>query len=55
LLSDEDGVTSYFSLNTEDMIDHIRQHQKAGHEVPVDLIELLKDDDESNFPSEEDM
>ena len=54
ILDDEDGITSFYAFNTKDMIDHVKKHKKVGHGVPTDLVDLLSDDDEVNFPKEDD-
>lgn len=54
ILSDEDGITSFQADSTKKMVDHLKQHIKAGQTVPEDTIQLILDDDEENFPKEED-
>lgn len=36
--------------STEDMIAHLALHRAAGHNVPDGLEEVLREDDEDNFP-----
>lgn len=36
--------------STEAMIAHLAEHRKAGHEMPDDLEDDLRADDEENFP-----
>jgi hypothetical protein len=49
LLDDMNGA-GYSAYNTQDMIDHIKQHEEAGHRVPEDIYEELLKDDAENFP-----
>lgn len=44
-LGDEWNFTS-----TDAMIAHIQEHRKAGHDVPDNLEDALRADDEENFP-----
>ena len=50
ILADDDQLVSFTADNTKDMVDHVKKHIKADHNVPKDLIQNLLDDDEGNFP-----
>lgn len=43
-----EGEWAYHS--TQDMIDHLAEHRAAGHNVPADIEDSLREDDEDNFP-----
>lgn len=51
LIDDMNGA-GYAAHNTQDMIDHIKQHENAGHRVPSDIYEKLLEDDAENFPNQ---
>lgn len=42
----------YAAHNTQDMIDHIKQHEGAGQKVPDNIYEELLKDDAENFPKQ---
>lgn len=42
----------YSAHNTQDMIDHIKQHENSGHRVPENIYEELLKDDAENFPNQ---
>src|SRR5690242_12437057 len=35
--------------STEEMIDHLAEHRKAGHRMPDDIEEALREDDYDDF------
>lgn len=45
-----DNVPKRFS-STQEMLDHLKLHEAAGHSVPPELPGELLADDERNFPS----
>src|SRR4051812_42965406 len=47
-----DRPESFFASSTQEMVDHLRQHERAGHHFPASVIPDLWDDDEENFPKE---
>ena len=51
LIDDMNGA-GYSAHNTQDMIDHIKQHENAGHRVPENIYEELLKDDAENFPNQ---
>jgi len=41
----------YVAYSTGDMIDHLRQHEQDGDEVPAGIYGELRADDPVNFPA----
>lgn len=42
--------TSFHAGSTQIMVDHLKEHIAAGHQVPDYVIPSLIEDDEINFP-----
>lgn len=42
--------TGFCAFKTQDMIDHLKLHEEAGHRVPATLYKDLLEDDAQNFP-----
>jgi hypothetical protein len=43
----------FWAYSTQEMIDHVRQHELAGDDFPIRIYERLREDDKENFPREE--
>jgi hypothetical protein len=44
----------FWAYSTQEMIDHVRQHELAGDDFPIRIYERLREDDKENFPEGED-
>ena len=42
--------TVYHPESTQEMLDHIAAHDRAGDKVPLGILTQLVNDDETNFP-----
>lgn len=54
LFADDDDHASYQReaehWNTQSIVDHLKKHRDAGHDVPDGIEESLWEDDKENFP-----
>lgn len=42
---------SYLAESTQEMIDHLKAHQKVGHSMPSNIFDELITDDLENYPN----
>jgi hypothetical protein len=42
--------SGFCAFKTQDMVDHLKVHEEAGHRVPSDIYDKLWKDDLENFP-----
>ena len=42
--------SGFGSTTTQGMIDHLKEHEQAGHRVPPTIYDELLKDDAQNFP-----
>lgn len=42
--------SGFAATKTQSMIDHLKEHEEAGHRVPPDIYDQLLADDAENFP-----
>lgn len=47
-----DWPTNFYAKNTQDAVDHVKQHEANGDRVPADIYDRLWADDKDNFPEE---
>lgn len=45
-------VVNFIPTSTEELIEHIKEHDEVGHRFPAYLIEELLRDDSINFPKD---
>jgi len=43
-------VKNFIPTSTQELVDHIKEHEEVGHKVPAYLVEDLLRDDATNFP-----
>lgn len=43
--------SSFLAESTQQMIDHLKAHQKKGDVMPSDIFDRLLADDDENYPS----
>ena len=49
LLLENMDSSGYVSRNTEDMVEHLKEHYSAGHKLPSNIFSRLWEDDKENF------
>lgn len=54
VLSENPDYFSFKANSTQEMIDHLKEHQDAKHVVPRDVYDWLWEDDEENFGDKND-
>lgn len=42
--------TGFCAFKTQDMVDHLKVHEEAGHRIPSDIYDNFWKDDAENFP-----
>jgi predicted patatin/cPLA2 family phospholipase len=47
----DDTEPYYKAESTQEMIDHLKAHQRIGHKMPDDIFERLLADDTQNYPT----
>jgi hypothetical protein len=47
----DDLEPSYLAESTQEMIDHLKAHQRVGHSFPASIFEELLADDAENYPN----
>lgn len=43
---------SYVAESTQEIIDHLKAHQRVGHSMPSTIFDELLADDAENFPNQ---
>jgi hypothetical protein len=46
----DDTAPSFTAESTQEMIDHLKAHQRVGHSMPSTIFEDLIADDAENYP-----
>lgn len=47
----DDLEPSFYAESTLEMLEHLKSHQRAGHNLPHDIAQNILTDDPHNFPN----